>query len=92
MNKTQVSVFLIQTRLNFTTDFLSQNNLKAKYQGKNGYISGARHLERATLILSQCHGIFTNRSGLGFFSREICQLWSTRARLGKEKNGCLMSF
>ena len=22
--------------LNFTTDFLSQNNLKAKYQGKNG--------------------------------------------------------
>ena len=25
-------------RLNFTTDFLSQNNLKAKYQGKNGQI------------------------------------------------------
>ena len=29
-------LYLIHTRLNFTTDFLSQNNLKAKYQGKNG--------------------------------------------------------
>ena len=28
-------VYLIQTRLNFTTDFLSQNNPKAKYRGEN---------------------------------------------------------
>ena len=30
--------YLTQTLLNFTTDFLSQNNLKAKYQGKNGWM------------------------------------------------------
>ena len=34
-NKLMFNECLIQTRLNFTTDFLSQNNLKAKYQGKN---------------------------------------------------------
>ena len=33
-----MSVYLIQTRLTFTTDFLRQNNLKAKYQGKNRWI------------------------------------------------------
>lgn len=37
MNKTQKKlIHLIQTLLNFMTNFLNQNNLEAKRQGKNG--------------------------------------------------------
>ena len=42
-------------------------------------------LERETLILSLCQGIFTDRSILGFFSREIILLRSVWVRIGKVK-------
>ena len=46
---------------------------------------GAHYYEPATLILSQCDGIFTDQSKFRYFSREIGQFQSTWSRFSKDK-------
>ena len=50
------SLFLIKTRLNFTSNFLTQNNPKSKYQCKNeliciSFLSRSKHLQSCIIRL-----------------------------------------